>query len=410
MIGALEPENEKKRLEALESYSILDTLPEEDYDSLTAIASQICGTHISLVSLIDDKRQWFKSHHGLGVDETPKEYAFCAHAINDPNEVFIIEDAREDERFHDNPLVTGAPYVIFYAGVPLVNEDGMPLGTLCVIDKEPRNLSETQISSLRALTKQVMHLMELRRKKAQLEKALVGLEEKNEQLDQFAFMAAHDLKSPLATISGLSQFLMTNLGDKLDLKARGHLEIISKSADRLRSLLDGLLTFNTCLRSASNGKTELGISDLSSEIEQQLNIPEDCRLTWNTELFAIIINESALMSILKELISNAIRYSDQDLIKIAIEITEVESEYHFHVIDNGPGIAPANHASIFKVFEVATVPDRYGIIGNGIGLATAKKVIESQGGNITLSSEEGKGADFIFSLRKQPRQQCSSDG
>lgn len=396
----LEPEKENKRLEALESYSILDTLPEEDFDNLTAIASQICGTHISLVSLIDDKRQWFKSHHGLDVEETPKEYAFCAHAINKPNEVFIIEDAREDERFHDNPLVTDAPYVIFYAGVPLINEEGMPLGTLCVIDKEPKVLSQAQIDSLKGLTKQVMNLMELRRKKSQLEEAMAILEEKNEQLDQFAFMAANDLKSPLATITGMSNFLTSNLGDKLDLKARGHLEMISKSADRLRNLMDGLLRYNTCLRSAYNEKTELTISDLSKNISREISLTDDSAIEWKSGLFAIIVNESALNDILRELISNAIRYNDKDITSISVEITETEKAYHFHVIDNGPGIAAGNHSSIFKVFEVARVPDRFGTIGSGIGLAVVKRIVESQKGNITLSSEPGKGADFIFSLKK----------
>lgn len=400
MIGPLEPQNEKERLNALESYSILDSLPEEDYDSLTAIASQICNTHISLVSLIDDKRQWFKSHHGLDVEETPKEYAFCAHAINDPHEVFVIEDAREDERFHDNPLVTGAPYVIFYAGVPLVNEEGMPLGTLCVIDKEPKNLNEEQINSLRALSKQVMNLMELRKKNLLLEEAYDYLEERNDELEQFATMAAHDLKSPLATISGLSEMLMVNIGEKLNLKAHGHLQMISHSAHRLRSLVDGLLHYNTCLRSAASKAFHIAPDTLISELNQKLTIPDDCQLNLETELSSIEINKSAVIEVLNELVSNAIRYNDKESIKVEIGILEKEDDYHFHVLDNGPGIAPDHHERIFKVFEIASQPDRYGIIGNGVGLATAKKIVESQSGFITLSSDKGEGAKFIFSLRK----------
>lgn len=400
MIGPLEPQNEKERLDSLESYSILDSLPEEDYDSLTAIASQICNTHISLVSLIDDKRQWFKSHHGLDVDETPKEYAFCAHAINDPHEVFVVEDAREDERFHDNPLVTGAPYVIFYAGVPLVNEEGMPLGTLCVIDKEPKNLNEEQINSLRALSKQVMNLMELRKKNLLLEEAYDYLEEKNDQLEQFASMAAHDLKSPLATISGLSEMLLVNTGEKLDLKAHGHLQMISNSAQRLRSLVDGLLHYNTCLRSSANKASAISPSVLLNELNQKLTIPDDCDLNLETELSSIEVNKSAIIEVLYELVSNAIRYNDKESIVVEIGILEKEDDYHFHVLDNGPGIVPAEHERIFRVFEVASVPDRYGITGNGIGLATAKKIIESQSGFITLSSDKGEGAKFIFSLKK----------
>jgi len=154
--------HENERLKLLESYSILDTLPEIDYDNLTAIASEICNTPISLVSLIDSKRQWFKSHHGLNISETPKDYAFCAHAIIDPNDVFIVQDTRKDERFFDNPLVTGDPNVIFYAGVPLVGANNLPIGTLCVIDHKPKLLSQTQILALKALANQVMNLLELK--------------------------------------------------------------------------------------------------------------------------------------------------------------------------------------------------------------------------------------------------------
>ena len=116
------PVNELQRLDALKEYSILDTLPEKEFDELTALASFICKTPISLISLVDDKRQWFKSKKGLNANETAKELAFCAHAINAPNELFVVPDSRKDDRFHDNPLVTDAPFVIFYAGVPLISD------------------------------------------------------------------------------------------------------------------------------------------------------------------------------------------------------------------------------------------------------------------------------------------------
>lgn len=162
--------DEKKRVNDLESYQILGELEKEDFDFLTKIASQICGTNISLISLVTEDKQWFLSHHGLAIRETPKAFSFCAHAIKNPEDIFIIEDSRKDVRFQENPLVTGYPNVVFYAGVSLVSENGSAIGTLCVIDDSPKYLSDEQIDSLKMLAKQVMQILELRKKALELNK------------------------------------------------------------------------------------------------------------------------------------------------------------------------------------------------------------------------------------------------
>ncbi|GAB3335149.1 hypothetical protein GCM10027299_43910 [Larkinella ripae] len=159
-------------------------MPEKDYDDLTRLASGICQTPISLISLIDDKRQWFKSNHGLQVRETPREFAFCTHAIINPNETLIVQDSRNDERFSGNPLVTGDPYVIFYAGVPLVDSNGYPLGSLCVIDQTPKQLRPDQLAALQILAKQVVHLLGLRKTNKALTTVKRHLENRNRELDE----------------------------------------------------------------------------------------------------------------------------------------------------------------------------------------------------------------------------------
>lgn len=169
------PTYEKERIKELESFNILDTIEEEEFDFLTQMASEICQTKIGLVSLIDRKRQWFKSHHGLEARETPRKYAFCAHAINNPNEILLVEDSRIDKRFHDNPLVTGKPYVVFYAGVPLVTEKGYAMGTLCAIDDKPKKLTGNQIKNLVGLANQVVKLLELRKEKVKFQNVISGL-------------------------------------------------------------------------------------------------------------------------------------------------------------------------------------------------------------------------------------------
>jgi GAF domain-containing protein len=164
------PENEAERLKALKQYNILDTTPEQAFDDITLLASFICDTPISLITLLDETRQWFKAKVGLQVTETPREVAFCNHALTQP-EMLIIQDARADERFASNPLVTGDPNIRFYAGSQLVTPDGYPLGTLCVIDQTPRELRQNQLLALEALSRQVISQLELRRASSGLQEA-----------------------------------------------------------------------------------------------------------------------------------------------------------------------------------------------------------------------------------------------
>ncbi|MGB0953212.1 MAG: GAF domain-containing protein [Planctomycetota bacterium] len=156
------PENETERLHLLKLYRILDTVSERAFDDLTRLAASICQVPISLVSLVDADRQWFKSRHGLDATETHRDAAFCGHAILH-EDVLIVEDAQEDPRFADNPLVTGAPHIRFYAGAPLQVESGHRFGTLCVIDTEPRTMDAQQLESLEILRDAVLTQMELRR-------------------------------------------------------------------------------------------------------------------------------------------------------------------------------------------------------------------------------------------------------
>ena len=165
------PENEAARLEALHRYRILDTEPERSFDDLTLLASHICGTPMALISLVDADRQWFKSRIGIPITETARAVSFCAHAINH-RDLFIVPDARHDERFRDNPFVTGDTQIRFYAGAPLVTPDGHALGTLCVLDRVARTLSREQLEALTALTRQAEAQLELRRHLMELQQAL----------------------------------------------------------------------------------------------------------------------------------------------------------------------------------------------------------------------------------------------
>ena len=165
------PSVESGRLAALDRYAILDTEPEQTFDDLVVLAAHVCKTPIAMLSLVDDHRQWFKSKVGVEIRETPRERSFCAHAILQ-QDLFIVPDTRHDGRFRENPMVVGEPHIRFYAGAPLINEDGFALGTLCVIDREPRELDETQKEALKSLSRLALGQMELRQNLRLLKEAL----------------------------------------------------------------------------------------------------------------------------------------------------------------------------------------------------------------------------------------------
>ncbi len=175
--------NEKQRLKVLWQYSVLDTVPEEIFDDLTELAARICEAPIALITLVDEKRQWFKSKVGISIKETSRDISFCAHAIKQP-ELFIVPDATKDARFASNPLVISDPKVRFYAGAPLVSPDGYALGTLCVIDKVPRELRPGQEQALRILARHVMSQLELRRRALELADANRARDAIQQDLDQ----------------------------------------------------------------------------------------------------------------------------------------------------------------------------------------------------------------------------------
>lgn len=393
------PHNEHERLQALKQYSILDTVPEEEYDRITKLASFICNAPISLVSLIDDKRQWFKSHYGLDAEFTNKDIAFCAHAINEKDSAFIIPDSRKDDRFHDNPLVIGNPYVIFYAGVPLVTNDGYPLGTLCVIDHEPRKLSLEQIEALKTLADQIMSLLELRKVNSRLNVLNKELENRNDALKQFSRTAAHDIKSPLYNIQSLADALHQQYSNILDSTGLEMLEYIHSSAEQLTELVNGILKYSRNGNLLATEKTECLIEESIKKILKLVDVEGTIRSKIKIETEpSIFTNKIALEQILLNILSNSVKYCNKPELELNISVKSEGRYAIFSISDNGPGIKENDKQRIFQLFETTTNLDSKGEKGSGIGLATVKALVEGLGGDISVLSEEGYGSTFIFKI------------
>ncbi len=335
-----------------------------------------------------------------GVSETSRDVAFCAHAMLGENDIMVVEDARKDKRFHDNPLVTNDPNLVFYAGAVLKTADGLPLGTLCVLDTKPRQLSLEQLHALRTIAKQVMYRFELQKKQTQLLELSSELQKKNEELSRFAYVAAHDLKTPLTTIDALINLVQQEHIDRVDEEGKKILDFIKNSSDRLNRMVEGLLKFSRLENTDISNKKPIDLKNLIQYLKKISGSKIPVKFKLNTTLDEVILNDTLLDQILMNLVNNAIKYNNKDVVEIELGVSETDSHYWFYVKDNGPGISEENLTKLFTLFETIATEDRFGEKGNGIGLATVKSLTEKNKGSVSVESIIGEGTTFKFSLSK----------
>lgn len=399
MITPKFPVDEKQRLAAVRSYNLLDTLPEKDFDNITALTANICDVPISLVTLLDADRNFLKSHYGIPFNESPRNTSFCGHAILEESNIFIVEDARKDPRFKDNPVVKELQ-AIFYAGVRLINSEGYPLGTLCVFDTKPKTLSKSQKKALIAMAYQVVNLFEARKRNRTLLAVQQELKEKNEELKNFAGVVSHDMKMPLANMIITSDMLRTKYGHLLDKQGKEYLNYIKQSSFTLSEYITGLLEHYESDKTASLTDEVFDSQDVFEEIIELLNINMDCEINLPEENIEMHANKVALEQIILNLVGNSLKYNDKEKIKIDIDCFEKDEFYHFKISDNGMGIAKNKLKHIFDLFATTGELDRNGKKGNGIGLSTVQKLVIKLGGQINVESKIGQGTTFHFSIKK----------
>lgn len=224
---------EEERLKETRSFSVINSSPEEEYDNITKIAAYILDVPVSLITLVDEDTQWFKSNHGTEVKEIPRDIAFCTHVFNNPESALVVEDASKDDRFKDNPLVTEDPKIRFYAGIPLVS-NGYPIGSICVLDTEPRKITEDKVETLRALANQTMQLLFLRKKNKELEQAYELIQHQNKELQTFIQNTITGKVNPLKGIVNLCKFYERTYHNTFDDRAEIIFEEIKEEMAMLK--------------------------------------------------------------------------------------------------------------------------------------------------------------------------------
>jgi signal transduction histidine kinase/CheY-like chemotaxis protein len=394
--SADKPINENERLKALFEYEVLDTDSEKAFDELTELASEICETPISLISLVDPNRQWFKSKVGIDAESTDRDIAFCSHAILQ-DDLFEVQNALKDERFFDNPLVTSEPNIRFYAGTPLVSASGHKIGTLCVISDKPKKLTSSQKKGLTILGKQVITQLELRMKNKKLVIA-------NKYKTEFLSNVSHEIRTPLNAIIGLSGLVLETqeLKDKF-LEQYEFIQQIDFSGKRLLSIINSILDLNKI----EAGKMELepkecNLSQFITNIFTSLSAKaKEKNINYNKVENSdmpqtVIVDESKLGQVLTNILGNALKFTPSNR-SIELNIAVDKNILKIAVFDEGVGIDTKEQIKLFdKYAQVGK--SKNGEEGTGLGLSITKGLIDVMGGSINLESQSGKGTTVSFEI------------
>jgi signal transduction histidine kinase/CheY-like chemotaxis protein len=393
VIPAPLPPDEQARLESLARYEVLDTAPEQGFDDLTALASHVCDCPVALVTFVDERRQWFKSRHGIDATETPRELSFCGHAIL-TTAPLVVPDTAVDARFFDNPLCIDGPRVRFYAGAPLVTPDGHALGTICVVDQTPRRLSAAQVDALERIARQVVTQLELRRVSIRAQRAAAAKAE-------FLATMSHEIRTPLNGVIGMTRMLLET---PLSPEQREYAETVEASGEHLLAVLNDVLDFSKleagrvelecvpfdlhelCARALALFTPAARAKGVALELAWRLRAPSGRRG-----------DPTRVRQVLLNLLGNALKFTTQGAVRVCVDGDD-DGRVRVAVCDTGIGIAADALPRLFTRFAQADASTARRFGGTGLGLAISHMLTERMGGSLRAESALGAGSTFTFTL------------
>ncbi len=395
------PSDDHRRLKELYRYEVLDTSYEDEFNDVAQLAATICKTPIALVSMVDAKRQWFKAKYGIEHNEFAREISFCGHTITADTSIFEIEDATKDERFIDNPLVTGEPYIRFYAGVPLVNSNGFKVGTISVLDTKPGMLSAEQAFTLQTMAKQVVKLLDQNLLNKQLEQHQIKLQQQMEMQNRILSIIAHDVRNPIGAVKSIIE-----LNARKILSQEDSVELMNmagKQIDGTVELLNNLVDWGSMQMRGKGFETEKVhmrtlVSNMFKSFEVMASLKSNIMVNLVDEDLFIRSDINAMRFILRNLISNANKFTKEGVITVYAH--QEATKIMLSVSDTGVGMTLDMQTKLFDGEHYQSTTGTGNEKGSGLGLILTKDFVQMLGGTIFVESHIDKGTSVYLNFKE----------
>ena len=411
LAGPGEIPDELERLEALRYYQVLDSDSEPAFDRITALAAKLLRSPIALISFVDERRQWFKSAHGIDVKQTPRQGGFCAAAITCQTPT-VVSDARSSAQFARHPMVVGPPGIRLYAGAPLTTVDGHNLGTICVMDTKPRDLSDEEVAVLADLAGLVMDQLDQRMSRLQLTESermrrearrhAQRMEELERVKSEFLLLASHELRGPLAIVKGYASMISEGSLGALPRDIAAVMPIMTTKISEIERLIKEMLAAAR-LEEYQSPVEPLqfdllpAVLDVANGMAEITEIGDRFQLQLPPDPLQVLGDPAAVAVIVRNLLGNAIKFSP-DGGDVTCILRADKPRAVLEVVDNGLGIAKADLPRIFARFGRLVTTENSHIQGYGLGLWLSRSLARRMGGDVTVESALGDGSTFRLAL------------
>ena len=377
-----------------EEYQILRNAPEKEYRDILFLATQVCETTAAAIWIVENGQSWCKSAVGISSEEI-RDYEELWKIPLQKKKLLLVNNLKTDEQFGK-----AVQNFAFFAGMPLITASGESLGVLMLLDPEAKDLDQEQQQALHILAEQVLNLVTFRKQRNEYRRIQSNLEQRYNDLEKFASVVSHDIKSPLANIISLTELLEEENKDRFDDATRQYIDYLSQASHSLRNYVDGLLLFYRSDKILEKEEEDVELKGFFEKIVNLYQVEPEVEIEYPQQGRLKMVNKAALTQIFMNLISNALKYNNKKQRRVEITFEEDNNFYFFDVKDNGNGIPEESFEKIFDLFTTLDTDDRNGNPGSGIGLATVKKLLHHMGGNINITSTPGQGSNFQIKIKR----------